>query len=59
MTLADFGLTHSSVTALIILYLSLFILIFSCILALFYIKGFGIYKISRKTRGFKYLSDVF
>lgn len=50
MTLADFGLTHSSVTALIILYLSLFILIFSCILALFYIKGFGIYKISRKLK---------
>lgn len=47
MTLANFGLTESAVTILIFLYAALFLLIFSAALILFYLKGFGIYRMSR------------
>lgn len=50
MTLANFGLTEGAVTTLIFLYAALFILIISAALILFYLKGFGIYKMSRSLK---------
>lgn len=50
MTFADFGLTEANVTALVFLYILLFSLILLGMAVLFYLKGFGIYKMSRKLK---------
>jgi len=48
MTLTDFGITEPKLFALIILYSLLFFLILAAVLVLFYLKGYGIYIMSRK-----------
>lgn len=50
MTLENFGLTPENLTALIFLYLSLFLIVGVIGIILFYIKGFGIYKMSRNLK---------
>ena len=47
MTLSNFGLSVENLTALILLYALLFLVIAVIITVLFYLKGFGIYKMSR------------
>ena len=48
MTLVDFGITENKLFALTVLYFLLFALLSALALAFFYLKGFGIYKMSRK-----------
>lgn len=50
MTLADFGLTEAAVTTLVFLYIFLILFILFCVAVLFYLKGFSIYKMSRKLK---------
>ena len=45
---SDFGITESAFTALVFLYLALFLIIFLISAVLFYLKGYGIYKMCRK-----------
>lgn len=48
MSFTDFGLTESTVSTLIILYSFLIFVLAGAFLFLFFLKGFGIYKMARK-----------
>jgi len=50
LTLENFGLTPENLTVLIFLYISLFLIVAVIGIILFYIKGFGIYKMSRNLK---------
>lgn len=48
MSLTDFGLTQSLVSTLMLLYSFLAFILFASLVFLFFLRGFGIYKISKK-----------
>lgn len=48
MSLTDFGLTETAVSALILLYSFLFLILAAVGIFLFFLKGYGIYKMSKK-----------
>lgn len=48
MSLTDFGLTQSVVSTLMLLYSFLAFVLFALLVFLFFLRGFGIYKISKK-----------
>lgn len=50
MTLKNFGLNPQNLTALIFLYISLILIVAVIGITLFYVKGFGIYKMSRNLK---------
>jgi len=50
LTLASFGLTPENLTVLILLYSLLFLIVFAIGMFLFYINGFGVYKMSRNLK---------
>lgn len=48
MSLTDFGLTETAVSTLLLLYSFLFLILAAVGVFLFFLKGYGIYKISKK-----------